>query len=243
MPGLTAKVFRTFNASFTFQEELLKTPGDASVSEKVLAYNRANRQVAILCNHQRTVPKSFETQMEKMSENILMLKFERYSVQLHIERLLKTSKSEVEKNIVPKSIRKFVDPDMDAATVKRKERDYVAREEERIAKRLEKKAEKDAMMLDGSSPLSKSVTKTKSSAVRPNDTDDEDFDAEKQNGKNSNVDFNTGSILERDVCNLANFDVGRLMKKFEQLSARIDNSKTQQVDKVLLLSVLNSLHC
>lgn len=68
MPGLTAKVFRTYNASHTFQEELKKTDADSPVSEKVLAYNRSNRQVAILCNHQRTVSKAHGSQMEKLDE-------------------------------------------------------------------------------------------------------------------------------------------------------------------------------
>lgn len=58
MPGLTAKVFRTYNASITLQRQLDElTDGDASVPEKILAYNRANRAVAVLCNHQRAVPK------------------------------------------------------------------------------------------------------------------------------------------------------------------------------------------
>lgn len=52
MPGLTAKVFRTYNASITLQEQLKNTPVDGTVDEKMLAYNRANRDVAILCNHQ-----------------------------------------------------------------------------------------------------------------------------------------------------------------------------------------------
>lgn len=58
MPGLTAKVFRTYNASITLQRQLDElTDPDASVPEKILAYNRANRAVAVLCNHQRAVPK------------------------------------------------------------------------------------------------------------------------------------------------------------------------------------------
>lgn len=58
MPGLTAKVFRTYNASITLQRQLDElTDGDATVPEKILAYNRANRAVAVLCNHQRAVPK------------------------------------------------------------------------------------------------------------------------------------------------------------------------------------------
>ena len=40
------------------------------MGELVLAYNRANRQAAILCNHQRTVPKSFDASMVKMSERV-----------------------------------------------------------------------------------------------------------------------------------------------------------------------------
>ena len=53
MEGLTAKVFRTFNASLTLQDQLGKlTDTDENVNAKVLSYNRANRAVAILCNHQ-----------------------------------------------------------------------------------------------------------------------------------------------------------------------------------------------
>lgn len=66
MPGLTAKVFRTYNASITLQRQLENTPVDGSVDEKFLAYQRANRMVAILCNHQRTAPKGFEEQVGKM---------------------------------------------------------------------------------------------------------------------------------------------------------------------------------
>lgn len=66
MPELTAKTFRTYNASITLQEQLKATPVDGTVEEKMLAYNRANKEVAILCNHQRSVPKSFEGSMEKL---------------------------------------------------------------------------------------------------------------------------------------------------------------------------------
>lgn len=41
-----------------------------TVPEKLLAYNRANRAVAILCNHQRSVPKSHEKSMETLKEKI-----------------------------------------------------------------------------------------------------------------------------------------------------------------------------
>lgn len=79
MPGLTAKVFRTYNASITLQEQLAKfaeefgaSPEEADVSESAvrLFYNRANRQVAILCNHQKTVSKTHQAQLNKIDANI-----------------------------------------------------------------------------------------------------------------------------------------------------------------------------
>jgi DNA topoisomerase-1 len=72
MPGLTAKVFRTFNASVTLEKEL-PTAEDLeglTVQEKVIRYNAANRQVAILCNHQKTVSKSTEQMFENLNEKL-----------------------------------------------------------------------------------------------------------------------------------------------------------------------------
>lgn len=70
MPGLTAKVFRTYNASQTFVDQLKDTPEDGTIGEKILAYNRANRMVAVLCNHQKSVGKGHSTQMEKALEKV-----------------------------------------------------------------------------------------------------------------------------------------------------------------------------
>uniref|UniRef100_UPI00398F309B DNA topoisomerase I, mitochondrial-like isoform X2 n=1 Tax=Pristiophorus japonicus TaxID=55135 RepID=UPI00398F309B len=71
MEGLTAKVFRTYNASITLQEQLVElTDPDESIAEKILAYNRANRAVAILCNHQRAPPKTFEKSMQNIQTKI-----------------------------------------------------------------------------------------------------------------------------------------------------------------------------
>lgn len=71
MDGLSAKVFRTYNASKTLQDQLdeLTNRADAEAA-KLLSYNRANRQVAILCNHQRSIPKTFDTSMEKLKAKI-----------------------------------------------------------------------------------------------------------------------------------------------------------------------------
>lgn len=71
MEGLTAKVFRTYNASWTLQQQLDKlTDPDDTEAEKILSYNRANRAVAILCNHQRSVPKTHAKSMENLKTKI-----------------------------------------------------------------------------------------------------------------------------------------------------------------------------
>ncbi|XP_022094493.1 DNA topoisomerase I, mitochondrial-like [Acanthaster planci] len=71
MEGLTAKVFRTYNASSTLQNQLDElTIAEELVPAKILAYNRANRAVAILCNHQRAAPKTFDKQMENLQAKI-----------------------------------------------------------------------------------------------------------------------------------------------------------------------------
>lgn len=71
MDGLTAKVFRTYNASRTLEEQLdLLVNKDDLIQAKVLSYNRANRAVAVLCNHQRSVPKSFAKSMENLQKKV-----------------------------------------------------------------------------------------------------------------------------------------------------------------------------
>jgi DNA topoisomerase-1 len=79
MDGLSAKVFRTYNASKTLQDELRKTQNVAgwqrlTSAEKVVEYNNANREVAILCNHQRSVSKAQETQLETIGNKLQTLK-------------------------------------------------------------------------------------------------------------------------------------------------------------------------
>jgi DNA topoisomerase-1 len=80
MKGLTAKIFRTYNASNTMQKELLlisKKFDDYSGNDKIntlLEFNKANLKVAVLCNHQKAVSKSFDSQLEKINIQINELK-------------------------------------------------------------------------------------------------------------------------------------------------------------------------
>ena len=71
MKGLTAKVFRTYNASITLQQQLDdNTPENASTMELFAYYNKANRIVAILCNHQKSVSKNHGESMAKMEDKV-----------------------------------------------------------------------------------------------------------------------------------------------------------------------------
>lgn len=84
MTGLTAKVFRTYNASYTMSKLLQELPlhKNLTVAEKIKLYNDCNREVAILCNHKRTVGAAHETQMEKLGDRIKGLRFQRWRTKL-----------------------------------------------------------------------------------------------------------------------------------------------------------------
>jgi len=55
---------------------------DRSMSEKIKLYNDCNREVAILCNHKRTVGASHEAQMEKLQDRIKGLKYQKWRVKM-----------------------------------------------------------------------------------------------------------------------------------------------------------------
>ena len=107
MKKLTAKVFRTYNASETFQKELLKVDEEKikKLSEQertnilVNLINQANAEVAILCNHQKAVSKTFTSQLEKMDEQIKKAKASL--------RKAKTSKGKTKKERIEKIQKKI----------------------------------------------------------------------------------------------------------------------------------------
>lgn len=78
MKDLTAKVFRTYNASNLFQKELKKiskkfenSPDKALLLDE---YNKANAKVAQLCNHQKNVGKNYKDQLTKLDEQLKTVK-------------------------------------------------------------------------------------------------------------------------------------------------------------------------
>ncbi|CAL9155117.1 unnamed protein product [Musa hybrid cultivar] len=112
MPGLTAKVFRTYNASITLDDILNKETKDGTLPEKIAVYQHANKEVAIICNHQRSVSKSHESQMSKLNEKINDLKTQREELEMDLSRArkgkppLKDREGKTKKNLSPEVIEK-----------------------------------------------------------------------------------------------------------------------------------------
>lgn len=133
MPELTAKVFRTYNASYLFQEEITninkKYKGyDKADKVQVLLdmYNKANIRVAILCNHQKNVSKGFKEQLKKIDEKIKELKERKGSaknpkkVQDMIRKLKakKETKQELKNLSLGTSKTNYIDPRITVAFMK-----------------------------------------------------------------------------------------------------------------------------
>lgn len=135
MDGLTAKVFRTYNASKTLQDELRKTEqlkswSSLSAAEKVVQYNDANREVAILCNHQKSVSKAQETQLEVASEKIDLLKAQKKT----LKKILKLVKSgDTAKIPTKKDEKKLVEDAAKAVEKAKKMKEKAQTNEEKIA--------------------------------------------------------------------------------------------------------------
>ncbi|GMN48571.1 hypothetical protein TIFTF001_017751 [Ficus carica] len=112
MPGLTAKVFRTYNASITLDEMLSQETGEGDVEEKKAVYNAANKEVAIICNHQRTVSKSHEAQMSRLMEKLQELEDVLKELKIDLERArrgkppLKDADGKKKRNLSPEALEK-----------------------------------------------------------------------------------------------------------------------------------------
>mmetsp|Transcript_21954 Transcript_21954/g.42632 ORF Transcript_21954/g.42632 Transcript_21954/m.42632 type:complete len:646 (-) Transcript_21954:234-2171(-) len=109
MPGLSAKVFRTCNASSTMQRELVRPSFPGSETMKIepstdmktkrLYLDFCNREVALLCNHLKTIPKNASLHIDNLRKRIQ--KQEEWLGMLNLE--LEESKN---KETVPREERK-----------------------------------------------------------------------------------------------------------------------------------------
>ncbi|KAJ9448283.1 DNA topoisomerase 1 [Diplonema papillatum] len=99
MDGLSAKVFRTYNASYLLDKIFWNEPVDSSITEaeKLVYFNEANTKVAVLCNHQKSVAKGHEAVKEGMEKRIDELNGAIERLQKAKEAISKAKKSEFDK--------------------------------------------------------------------------------------------------------------------------------------------------
>jgi len=93
MDDLSAKVFRTYNASITLQQELAKIDSAGvdmdNGNELMSFYNEANKQVAILCNHQKAESKQHAESMAKLDKQRKILEKQQKFLKKHYDWLKK----------------------------------------------------------------------------------------------------------------------------------------------------------
>jgi DNA topoisomerase-1 len=204
MKGLTAKVFRTYNASFTFQrlldEESLE---GATLQEKLNAYNKANRRVAILCNHQRSAPKTHDQSMEKMRYKHLTLKYDR----MKLRQLLFTQDPGFKRK------EKYAEDesDIDDDWIVEHENNMKEKEIEKAEKKFAKENEK--LKEDGEKPQSESVLQERLSGIKE---DFEQLTRERETGKASQKKARPIDKLEEAI---------------DKVTERIKTHKLQIVDR------------
>lgn len=120
------------------QEQLAKIAEGGSVHDKVAAYHLANKTVAILCNHQRTVSATFEQSMAKAQEKIKALRYQKLRLKRQILFL------------EPKRLKKdpeYFKPDPEIQEnfdewVLEHQQSLIEQEREKITKKFEKENEK-----------------------------------------------------------------------------------------------------
>ena len=206
MQGLTAKVFRTYNASFTMSDLLRGMKLKGNVAEKVVDYNEANRKVAILCNHKRTVAATHETQIEKMDDRIKGLKYQKWRI--------KQMMIDVDPKIKKKLGTEFfdLDEDLDEAWILEHQSFLVEEQRQKIEKKFNKENEK--LKADGEKEM-----KHKELEERLEITDELAKKFKNENKKKKVEAEGKGPSIEKFEGNL------------EKLDQRINNMLMQRKDK------------
>jgi len=210
MPGLTAKVFRTYNASWTMQQELKKLETNkialhGTPVQKAQLYNAANRTVAILCNHKRSVGAAHETQMQKLADKLKGL---HYQIWRHKKQILDLDATQKKK----KGAAYFELPeDLDQEWIEEHQKALIEEQRTKIEKKFEKDNEK--RKADKEKPLGNSELKERLKVLKEMET------MYKKENKTNKVEAGPRDTVEG------------LHKKIEALEKRIENHKAQMEDR------------
>ena len=206
MPGLTAKVFRTYNASFTMSKLLQELKSSGSIAEKVKDYNDANRKVAILCNHKRTVGAGHQNQMEKLGDRIKGLKYQQWRI--------KQMMIDVDPKIKKKKGAEYFElpEDLDQEWIEEHQAYLVEELKSKITKKFEKENEK--LKADGEKEMKVKELNERLEAVK---------DLEKQQKKENK----TGKVEAEGKSPT----IEKLEANLEKLDARIATMSLQAEDR------------
>lgn len=119
--GLTAKVFRTYLASSVVSKYLREHDNIKSKSpnEKLYHAKLANLEAAIMCNHKRTIPKTFESALQKKKDTLKKAKESKPKTTKQKQKLKeRIEKIKLQINLTEKtrdynlgtSLRNYIDP-------------------------------------------------------------------------------------------------------------------------------------
>jgi DNA topoisomerase-1 len=115
VPGLSAKVFRTYHASMVVEEYLktAKVGKDDPDYVKKNAATMANLEAAIVCNHKRKLPKNWENSLAKKMERLKVLQARKTKKSVEAVKAAKmrirTMKATRDYNLGT-SLRSYIDP-------------------------------------------------------------------------------------------------------------------------------------
>jgi DNA topoisomerase-1 len=138
LKGLTAKVWRTFNASYLFQKEIDKINNNKNIDsynieQLISLFNQANTEVALLCNHQKNINLNLDISMTKMNDKIKELKKKRekykenknreklknIEIKIKLLKLKKETKIKMKNVSLSTSKNNYIDPRIIFAFIKR----------------------------------------------------------------------------------------------------------------------------
>ena len=123
---MTAKVFRTYQATTVVKDYLVKHDNmkGKSETEKLYHAKLANLEAAMMCNHKRTIPKTFEQSLQKKRDTLK--KVEKEQVWKKTQETLKKVESSIPKTDTQKKSKtkriKTLNEQIKKQKVKQKER-------------------------------------------------------------------------------------------------------------------------
>ncbi|MFH8080720.1 MAG: DNA topoisomerase I [Candidatus Aenigmatarchaeota archaeon] len=150
VPGITAKVFRTYHATKTIDEYLKKAKVKETDEEeyKKFVATLANLEAAITCNHKRSLPKNWENSLKKKFESIEKLERQKNEAKEKIEKQMKQRMEKMQKKMEELRLRiekkggKDVKLEERMKKIEKQMREIEKKMKKRLAEKMEKMEKK-----------------------------------------------------------------------------------------------------